>query len=395
MISVVIKKGKYFNYTYGSVRWDKWGTPINNPIIVCDDWKQGLAQARLLDNNLTLFVNSGTVFNDIQKFLDDLNNYPHRGLIGHIIDPIDDSKFYSLHPQCFLLDCKKFDDDIFDDSEFARPLVERSKLNIHDNYTPLWLRPLGGVHSIAQQDSFGQKILAQQLSQNKIVSNWHQKLRDNKIYLYREELRDNWIMSQQSYIELAEKQLWIFNNQNLDFIDCERLISPASGLFWMIGNNARVIDLLDISASQIDLVKKMVREWNGNDYGSFVYNFVISNKIQHFQLDTPMSESDKIKLISNKKSFCSYVNDQFKKQLNDFSISLTDFQKLWPLITNKKISYSVTDMIHYLLSTDLRATDGVWLSNILEYKYAWIKHDHQKIQECKDRLIQAKCTFKQ
>jgi hypothetical protein len=391
MDCVVIRKGKYFHYSYSSVRWNRWGAPTNYDIIICNDWKEGLEKSQADNKNLVLFIDSGTVFNDIEDFVEKLKTYPHQGLIGHIIDPLDKNKFYSLHPQCFLLDVKKFQSDIFDNGDFVVPDSQRSEQNIHDDYTPLWLKPGKNPSSTAIQSEFGQKIISQQICRNEIVSNWHQKIRDNKIFLYRDEIRDTWIASQKSYLDLAEQHLWVLNNQPMRSIDTNHLISPASGLFWMIGTTAENIDLVDISRYQLDLAKNLVDHWNGIDYGSFVYDFIVRRKIRHIQLDVTMSDSDKLKLLSDKNSFCKYVNDRFISQLEIFSISLDEFTQMWQQIRNKKISYNLENMVKWLLDANLSADTGIWLSNILDYKYTWIKSSDKDIEDCQAKLKKIGC----
>lgn len=392
MNCIVIKKGKYFHYSYAAAKWNKWGTPTNYDIIVCTDWKEGFRQVQ--DRGLVLFIHSGTVFNDIESFIDDLENYPHQGLIGHIIDPLDKGKFYSLHPQCFFLDTSKFTEDIFDNGTFVAPIAERSQRNIHDDYTPLWLKPGRGSSRCLEQTEFGQKMIAQQIARGKIVSNWHQKLRDNKIFLYRDEIREIWIGQQKPYLDLAEKHLWILNNQPTVPIDAQHLVSPASGLFWMLGLISDRIDLVDVSWYQLDFAKNLVEYWDGVDYGSFAHGFIIKNKVRHIQLDIEMASNDKMTLVSDKENFCRYVNDRFYKQLAEFNISHEDFIKHWRSMSQKKISYNNTNMVDWLLSAELSSQSGVWLSNIMDYKYTWLKSTEAEILLCQDRLKEIGCQVK-
>ena len=107
MYAIVILKDKYFNFTYASVRFGPYGNPTKYPIIVCQTWKEGFDEAKKQNHTRVMFCKSGTVFNDIDNFVEQIDNYPHQGLIGHIIDPLVENEFFSLHPQCFLLDINK------------------------------------------------------------------------------------------------------------------------------------------------------------------------------------------------------------------------------------------------------------------------------------------------
>lgn len=396
MDCIVIRKRKYFNYSYSSVRWDRWGSRTGYKVITCDTWKEGFIAARAQDEKLVLFIDSGTVFYDIEEFVEKLERYPHQGLVGHIIDPLDRSKFYSLHEQCFMVDITQFDDQMFDDGPYLCPEVERSSINIHDDYTPLWLKRKSEKNQPMLQEKFGQKLLAHQLSQNRIVSNWHQKLRDNKIYLYRDEIKDTWFSAQEPYINLAENHLWILNNQEIFPADTKHLVSPASGLFWLLNTDSEIIDLVDISRPQLNLVKALIDRWDGKDYGAFLHDFVMKNKIRHLQFDVhTMSDKDKIKLISDRQKFCSYLNDRFTKLLDNFGIPMTEFQKRWECIRDKKISLHNENMVTWLTNADLSKDTTVWLSNTLEYKYTWLKSTHDEIAECRSRLENIGCKVRE
>jgi hypothetical protein len=296
MYAIVILKDKYFNFTYASIKFRQYGEPTDYPIIVCQTWQEGFEAVKKQNYTRVLFCHSGTVFKDIDDFLNKLDNYPHQGLIGDIIDPLVDDEFFSLHPQCFLLDIDKFSSDCFDDGEFETCGITRSDKNIHDNYTPLWISP-NKTKIKKYQNKFGQKLIGTQLNNGRIVSNWHQKLRDNKVYLYRQELYEQWIDLQQKYIDLAETQLWITNNQKLFFADTNHLISPASGLYWIMSavtQSLEKITLVDISKNQIELAQLLISQWNGTNYSEFVFDFIKKNKLTHLQFEKPLSPIEQL-----------------------------------------------------------------------------------------------------
>lgn len=395
MDCIVVKKGKYFNLTYSSIRWTKWGMPTDYTIIVCDDWTEGFSRAKSSNHRLVLFLDSGTVFNDIELFVDKLKSYPNKGLIGHIIDHQKKEIFYSLHQQCFFLDINNFDKNSFLSTEFDAPLVERSNINIHDDYTPLWLKPSKGKSNRMIQSEFGQKIIAEQISKNKLVVNWHQKLRDNKIFLYRPEVRTQWLEIQKQYTDLAEKHLWVLNNQQIEKLESRNLVSPASGIFWMAGNNAEQIDLVDISQPQLNLAKHLIENWDGANYGEFVYNFILKNKIRHIQLDINMTDMEKVNYLKNKKLFCEYVNSKFNIQLHNFGLSPADFINKWLYTKNKIIKLHNANMVDWINQAKLTSDTGVWLSNILNYKYTWLKSTESEIEGCREKLKRIGCIVRE
>jgi hypothetical protein len=383
MYAIVILKGKFFNFTYASIRFNQYGQQTSYPIIVCDDWKSGFDQAKKQKYNRVLFCDSGTVFKDINDFLSQIKNYPHQGLIGHIMDPLIAGEYFSLHPQCFLLDLDKFSDDCFDDGEVETYEIVRSNDNIHDDYTPLWVRA-GNNKIKIQQTKFGQKLIANQLKNKRIVSNWHRKLRDNKIYLYRSEIYDRWFTLQQDYITMAEQQLWITNNQDLLFKDTKHLISPASGLFWIMSAIAKSIDkitLVDISKTQIELAQLLVNTWNGVNYSEFVFNFIKQKKLKHLQFEKPLSPLEQLQ-VQKREYFCQRVDELFQQQLTAHNLTKEEFQARWANIKKIPIDIINDNIVNQINSKHITLTADctIWISNILDYKYTWLKSTVEEIE---------------
>jgi hypothetical protein len=383
MLCIIIKKDQYYNYSYATVRFGPLGDQTKYKIITCNDWKTGFTRAREQGYTKGLFIQSGTVFNDIDNFIRSIESYPHRGLIGHIIDPLDNKEFYSLNPQCFYLDLDNFSADLFDNKEFTSPQIVRSDQNIHDGYTPLWIRP-GNKTVTAVQNKFGQRLIAHQLSQGKIVVNWHQKLRDNKIYLYRDEIRDQWIQTLDAYKDMAENQLWITNNQHLPKITTTKLISPASGLFWIMNLAVGIvtqIDLVDISNPQIRLAEQLLCNWNGKNYSEFVFNFIKQNNIKHLQLDVELTPVEKLK-IQNRKYFCERVDILFQQHLAMFGLTPETFQQKWNTFPRSNVTVHNGNIVELVNNQKVTVDSDttLWISNILDYKYTWVCSSLQDIE---------------
>ena len=389
MYAIVILKDKYFNFTYASTRFGPYGEPTTYPIIVCNTWKEGFEEAKKQNHSRILFCHSGTVFKDIDDFITKLDNYPHQGLIGHIVDPLNDDEFFSLHPQCFLLDIDKFSSECFDDGEFESYGIVRSDKNIHDNYTPLWISS-NDTKTKRRQTEFGQRLIATQLNSKRMVSNWHQKLRDNKIYLYRPEIYEQWVDLQKNYIDVAETQLWITNNQKLFFNDTKHLISPASGLYWIMSAVAQTVNkitLVDISKTQIELAKLLIEQWDGTNYSEFVFNFIKNKKLTHLQFEKPLSPLEQLQM-QKKENFCSRVDNLFQQQLIDLKLTQEQFQQGWKNIKNISVDIINDNVVNQINSGSVKidSISTIWLSNILEYKYTWIKSTAEEIDQFNDIL---------
>lgn len=381
---IIIKKDKFINQTLSTIKFNQFGETIDNEYIICNTWAEGFSKAKTLNYSHGLFVNGGTVFTNIDKFIEDLENYPHQGLIGHLIDPLQPDKFFYLDQQCFVLDLNKFDSTDFNIGDFESAPAERSDVNLHDNYTPLWLKQQTTNSIKWTGTEFGQQIIAKQLRSG-IAVNFNNKLRDNKKYLYTENEYDLWVYQQSEYTNIAESQLWIFNNETIPNADTNILLAPASGLCWiknLVNDTVQQIDLVDISKIQMQLAKELWDHWDGIDYGTFVGDFMSTHSVIHFNLDQPtMTDMYRLKLKS-RKFLIEQINQIFQKYINQI-----DFPQKWQdAKKHKKIKFHYADLIKFLPNYVADATQefNLWSSNILDYKYTLVKNlnsDYEKFNQ--------------
>lgn len=369
LVFVIIGK-KNINLTYSSIKFSYYGDVVKANIITANNHSEGLIKAKQSGFKFGLFVYAGSVFTDLEKFLKILNNYPHRGLIGHIVDPKDSNKYFYLDKQCLYLELNKFDTNDFLETKFKSFVPNRSEKNIHGDYTPLWLSP-GKVPQEYEYENFGNKLIAKLINQGQIIVNFNQKLRSCKRYLYTDNDIVDYLNSQQDYINLAESQLWLFNNEKFNVYNLHKnLICPGSGLYWilhLIKFELESIDIVDISKTQIAFAKNLFENWDGENYGEFAFEFVKHFNVKHYNLtDTNLSKLERIKLLK-KDYFVNTVNALFEQELK--YNRLENFQEKWQQRKNTQVNF-INDN---LLTFHTNKKSDIWVSNILNYKYNYIK----------------------
>lgn len=386
---VVVRCGQHENNTIASVQYNKYGAQTNVPIIRCNTWEEGFDAAHNTNYNNVLFIDSGTVFVDWNKWIAQMQEYPHSGMVAHIVYGPEHS-YPTIDSQAFLLDLKKFPITVLEYSENNVASVVASKKHIHDNYTPLWIKP-GNTLTQKQPESFLDKLVAFQLTENRsAIVNWHQTIRDNKIYLYNTKhhyYQNLWANHLDEYNSIAENQLWILNNEPMPQTKPSgRVLTPGSGLFWILcaaNPEVKSLTVCDISKTQVLFCNKLWREWDGENYGKFVAQFVKENNIKHFQIDDPDPDPKlKVQLL-NSKYLESYVNEKFQLILQQQGIP--DFRPAWQHSKQKKVLF----LNQSLLDQDLQIYDKVWCSNILSYKWTMLKHDIDKTESFKN-LVECK-----
>jgi len=364
---IVIKEGEQLHNTIACINYDKFGQNLYLNTFVCTTWEQGFQYAKKHHRQVVLFVDSGTVVLDWTQLVHALNRYPFKGMLAHLVYDKAQNQLRA-NDQAFLVDITQFPDDL---ENYCPDMVNNFKVsdkNIHSNYTPLWASPMAdSKHPAYCVDQFLQKMLFYQLNENnKPVFNWHQNLRDNKIYLYNtdqvELYKHKWECYRSEYSSIAENQLWILNNEETPWQKARgTLLAPGSGLFWimsLLNPKVHSISIADISVNQVKYVEHLLNNWTGRDLGQAVVEFLRENKIQHFQIDKAnISKQEKI-MFMNKKYLADYINKFLENFLQQHSIK--DFETQWN--ANKHKVREIANIS--LLEMNLSEYDTVWTSNI-------------------------------
>ena len=375
---VIVKTGPGLNQTLATVKFDQYGKCLNQEVFICDNWATGFEWVADHGYAQALFVKSGTVIQDWIKWQQLIDNYPHSGLIAHLI--WEPGGILHLDEQCWFMNIDQFDKEDFTADSVAHPEPIRSLQNLHDDYTPLWVKP--GKEILQYHTSqFGQGLIARQLSNNKPITNWNNTARDLKSYMYNGQLD---LSCFQSYKDLAENQLWIFNNEPVELIKKSKLITPGSGLSWMLNiieSSTTKIQIVDISKTQIEFCKKLWSTWNGLDYGTFVWNFIEQNQLIHYELDNPkLTQLERLQLKS-KTRFINYVNSKFNELVTE------NFAQRWQVAQqDKQVGFCNNDLILWVLENDITDYDHIWCSNILDYKWTLLHTTPEQYKQFQSKL---------
>ena len=357
-IWTLLKKGKNFNYSLSSIKFNNFGKLINKNVTICDNWKIGLLNIQNEDWSHVLLIDSGTIFTDWEDWIKYLETYPVKDFVGHLIWKPDEN-FPILNEQCTLISRENID-IIFIDEVVECPNPIRSKTNLHDNYTPLFIS--GDKKQMVKSSG----ILANALNKNIAIANWNKLARGKKQFLYNEQDVKNFYNSQLEYINFIENQLWVLNNEPVHILNGSNLLTVGSGLFWImniIQDEVKQITIKDISKSQVKFCLELWNEWDGDNYGDFVYNFIKENKIENFQLDNVnFTKLDFLKL-KKRTNFVEYVNDKFYKICDDLNIK--DFKSKWNNSKNKSVSCNLDNIFNVLKNN----YDDVWISNADNFKW--------------------------
>lgn len=124
----------------------------------------------------------------------------------------------------------------------------------------------------------------------------------------------------EDYYSMIENTLWIFNNEPIT-IKKGTVFMTGAGVSWMFQDGN--VEIYDISKTQIKFVQNLLDKWDGKDYGNFVYNFIIENKIMHFHVNLNEKQNSDRASIGNKENFVQSINDNFQMLKDKYKVHWT------------------------------------------------------------------------
>jgi hypothetical protein len=271
-------------------------------------WDDALARAT---KDFVLIQNAGHIFYGgdalSEAFRDALDACAFA--TGHIMDR---GGYFYLHDQCVLINRRAWDSlgrppvgaPVKARQEVALP--ERSAENVHDGYTPLWLKPTGRSLPLEASFGYGWELISRGLAGGHTVNNWSNRLRSFKRHCYAyygdgEEWRralddaaaagpteDKQLADMLSFLRNtpsamdAPDWVFVFNSEADTDIPLlryrnglDRAFLLASGfkgnrILETLGFGAHTeVVIYDYSRPSLLLREAMVREWDGRDFAAF------------------------------------------------------------------------------------------------------------------------------
>lgn len=370
---------------------------------VFNDHYEAYSYSKTLDVDWVIIANVGTDFNRppgggwkslkhrhenfFRMFSENVSD--DEILVGHILDRKE--HFYELHYQCYALNVKKMKEINWPDLNHKNDSVllnvpERSSENHHDDYTPLWIKPSNekkNYHGL----KFGSNLISKILENGYTIKSFCETLRNYKFYFYPE--NKEWLKNYTKYkLQFLPKQnidFFMFNTERYFYIDeikiiwpdwetreTSRIMIPCAGLsiFKLIHDlklsNDFKLCLYDISKYSLQLMKKLLTEWDGKNY----YEYIFNEKDPSIQIGaTGNHEKDWVKFIEwfggEDKWLKSFI--QTKTKL----LGTTMFKQI-DLFNYEKIERTGLDKF---FNDDSNTIQFLSLSNIFHYKPSALEFD--------------------
>jgi hypothetical protein len=329
----------------------------------------------------TSLGNNRNLFNEIELLCK--NDF---SIAGHILDRKEN--YYELHHQFYIVNCKDYRDlnfpvvgNFIKESHYQIE-PKRSKENVHDDYVPLFISQ-GTTSKQYSEKWHGWNIISVFLSHNKKIIDIGNGIRKSKSYLYYEydhvflkvlpEIYHQQLLV--SYAVPAENTDNFFKDVNFQG-PVEQYITVGTGYHWTknlisLGfNKDTKITFTDCNYNILRFMKKMIDEWNGENYISFYRDF--------------LNETD-----FKTKKFNNEYFEQVTQNWNSFRQSIEDWDHYWYQIKNLNYDFR---LINYLSSYDLDWVEKdkktiFNVSNIFNFSANVFENSVKYRVACENRLI--------
>jgi hypothetical protein len=183
-------------------------------------------------------ISAGTEFINGNKFFDNLPE--DFFILGHVLDMGDG--YYGLHHQCYVIDLDLYamlgnpepgQTQLLE--QHIQTVPNRSKENIHDDYTPLWISK-GSAQKVYKHKFHGWRIISAGLEADYKIYAFDSTLRDGKHFLYCDVDTSDWIYKR--YNHCLQNHVYKDSTGSVDFprpynCNIDHLIYPAAGTTWL------------------------------------------------------------------------------------------------------------------------------------------------------------------
>ena len=288
----------------------------------------------------TEYINGLDFFNELEKLIQ-----KDFFIAGHFLDRKD--AYYELHHQCYVINLKDYADLDYPCIGITSPGSQhhqrspvRSLENIHDDYTPIWIKP-GETFKKYNHKCHGWNIISKGLKLSKSFVVFDDSIRNNKKHYYPESKQDfeekiAWLYLRQNFCanEYIHYQNTELSNNIRDTYD--QIIIPASGTLYLDLIDKGTVIFYDYNQRSLDYWEKACPRKDGISY-KFVYtDLLIDDKLlENIEYDAENTFINLSNIFCYEGTAVFYPLSYRLKRQNNFVDKISQLKK-------SKINFSMT-----------------------------------------------------
>lgn len=276
-----------------------------------------------VETNYAVVMSPGTEYINGFKFFEALEQLIQRDffIVGHVLDRTMYNAYYELHHQCYVVNMSYYKSlqyptigKLEKNSLHTQIEPVRSVENIHDDYTPIWIKP--GVHPKTYENKcHGWNVLRLAFENNLPVLVFDDNIRNNKKHYYPESEQDFYKHKEYIDYKLDYCATEFVHTANTEWTtgvsgSYEQLVLPASGTLYL--------DLLDTGRVVFyDYNQRALDYWAENikRKDDIEYVFVHTNLLEELSIVDYLDP--KLKTFVNLSNIFCYEGTAAKYSLED------------------------------------------------------------------------------
>lgn len=241
-----------------------------------------------------------------EAIIEAFSTYDRWLVAGHILN--FKNKDLRFHEQCVIINLEEINNiKYLVNDDILKKKFRVSEQNIHDDYTPFWIKPIEGNNGTIHPSNIFDRFLWISLKEGYTVVNIDFGIRNKKICVYPEDEQQftqlhantkywNKLTKKQQkdfvyelkednsdksplfeFLNFSQDMVYITNTETVPHEhkqNIETLICPASGLsqFKHIANNIETMEQViwvDFSKPQMDWLQGLIQNWNGINFKEY------------------------------------------------------------------------------------------------------------------------------
>jgi hypothetical protein len=312
----------------------------------------------------------------------------------------------------------------YDDANAVNlPLFERSYENVHDDYTPIWLRPSKAGTIVVANKRFGWNIIAASLTHGYKVPNLPIAVRKTKIYIYPDDKPDALIdavavirngetydvnsISNETQQKYLHKLIWTLNSDKNSAIYLfntgdvlinkilmngempDAIWTTASGFksfaeWYFRGADTNCqINTFDFNQNSLDVWKQIHAHWSGRNFYEFMQS--IDEKC----------DDDTVYCWGNRRDAekVQQCSDRQEHELMQLFGSADAMQSAWQIFKKLDHRYHLCNLVDdpdkLIAAIDPSRQHIIWLNNIFYFNRSIMKYGIEKMRTSLLKLARA------
>ena len=294
------------------------------------------------------------------------------------------------------------------------PLYERSRENVHDDYTPLWLRPSNAGTVAITNKRFGWTVIAASLINGYTIPNLPIEVRKTKFYIYPDDNPEDLVnaveiirngspfdilrISNETQQKYLHKLVWTVNSDKNSaiylfntgdvLVNRQLMNGKMPGAIWTTASGFKSfaewyirgadtncqINTFDFNENSLNIWKQIHTQWSGRNFYAFMQSIDANCDDDTMYCWGNRRDAEKVQQCS----------DRQEHELMQIFGSADAMQSAWHTFTDLDHRYHLCNLVDdpdkLIKAIDHSKQHIIWLNNIFYFNRSIMKYGIEKMR---------------